>query len=170
MPKQISRLQYWLLPVVIVMQFSIGHCGKVYIAADKTIDLLFKVPLTTKLDNPPALTDIIEIASSDTVAGIQVLRKGGKVFGAIVDFARPGHLGKAGSLKIRIDSLQTALGRNVALKTLVLSATGKSKKLKAYLMLPLLGAGYFVKGGDAVLAEKDQRITVRTARFEEINF
>jgi hypothetical protein len=145
-------------------------CGKIYVAADTKIELILKTPISTSDEKPPLLSEIMEISSSDSIAGIEVFRKGGRIFGEITEFSKPGHLGKAGSLKIRIDSLQTVQGKIVVIKPVSLSASGKSKRLKAFLMLPLLGSGYFVKGSDAVLGEKGMIIPVRTAKFEEITF
>ncbi len=149
---------------------SDGQCGKVYVGAETKVDVLFKAPLSTSEDKPQDLSAILEIAKSDTVAGIEVFRKGGKVYGEVLEYVKPGHLGKPGSIRVRIDSLQTVQGRNIGVKPLGFSAVGKARKVRAYLMLPLLGYGYFVKGGDALLGEAGQVIPVRTAKFEELGF
>jgi len=168
--RNIAGFCLWISLSLALLVPGSGICGKVYLGADTKVEIILKTPLTTVDDKPPVFAELIEIASSDTVAGIEVFRKGGKVFGEIQVFTKPGHLGKAGKIKIKIDSLQTVQGKAVAVKPIDLSASGKSKRLKAYLMLPLLGSGYFVKGDDAVLGEKGQIIPVSTAKFEEITF
>jgi hypothetical protein len=150
--------------------FEDGFCGKVYLSADTKIDISLKSPISTKDPRPESIGAIFEVVSADSAAGIEVFRKGCRVFGRIVEFKQAGHLGKAGTLKISIDSVQTIQGKAVAVKSLFLSAQGKGKKLKAYMMLPLLGAGYFIKGDEAVLDAPPQPIPVHTLKFEEIAF
>jgi hypothetical protein len=147
-----------------------AHCGQVYLSADSQVEIVMKTPIGTKDEKPKSLGEYLEIAANDSSAGIEIFKKGGKVFAELITFERPGGLGKAGSLQIRIDSLQTVQGKRIAVKPVVLSAEGKAKKLKAYLMIPLLGYGFFVKGEHAVLGEPGKTILVRTARFEEIRF
>jgi hypothetical protein len=164
----------WKLITIILFFLSLfyqsGHCGKAYLSADTKVDITIKSPISTKDPQPKSLIGIIEIASSDSAAGVEIFRKGGKVAGRILEYKGAGHIGKPGALKIALDSLETVQGRMVAIKPFFLSADGKGKRLKACLMLPLLGAGYFVKGSDAILAAPPTPITVRTAKFEEITF
>jgi hypothetical protein len=147
-----------------------AFCGKVYLGADTQIMVVILDLISSGAARPESLNGILAIDSTYYIAGIEVFRKGGKVAGKVIEYSQAGHLGKAGFLKIRIDSLQTAVGKMVAVRPLELSAAGKAQKLKAYLMLPLLGYGYFVKGTDAVLGQKGQKISVRTVKFEEIEF
>ncbi len=148
-----------------------GHCGKVNVGAGTKIDLVLKAPITTKSEQTPSLSTLFEIASADSSAGVEIFRKGGRVYGQMMKFERPGHMGNPGRIQVRIDSVQTSKGKILAVKPLILSAEGKAKKLKAYLMLPLLGYGYFfVKGGHATLGEPGQIMQVSTAKFEEIVF
>jgi hypothetical protein len=150
--------------------FSAVFAGKVYIQEGKIIGLKFKADISTEMDQVPVFSEIVEVASSDTVAGIVVFQPGCKVFGD-VKLKKPGHLGKPGSLRMQIDSVQSVQGKIIAIKQpLVMSIVGKSKKKKALLMLPLLGAGYFIKGEHAILKEKDKIILAKTARLEEITF
>jgi hypothetical protein len=147
-----------------------GYCGKAYLSADTKVDITIKSPISTKDPRPQSLIGVIEIASNDSAAGVEIFRKGGKVFGRILEYKGAGHIGKPGALKIVIDSLETVQGKVIAIKPFFLSASGKGKRLKACLMLPLLGVGYFVKGSDAILAAPPTPISVRTAKFEEITF
>jgi hypothetical protein len=144
--------------------------GKIYIQEGKQIGIKFKTDISTESEQVPKFGEIAEVASSDTIAGVVVFQPGCKVFGDI-KFKKPGHLGKPGSLRVQIDSVQTIQGKMIPIKQpLVLSITGKSNKKKALLMLPLLGYGFLVKGDHAVLQEKDKIIPAKTARLEEIIF
>jgi hypothetical protein len=146
-------------------------CGKVNIAAGTKVAIHLKAPVSTENEAPSNLASIFEIASSDSMAGIEVFKKGGRVIGRVVEFKKPGRLGKPGEVQVRVDSLETVWGKLIAVRPVTLSVVGKAKKLKAYLTLPLLGYGYFfVKGGHAVLGAADQEYQVLTAKFEEITF
>jgi hypothetical protein len=152
------------------LSFSPAFGGKIYIQEGKQIGIKFKADISTESDQEPKFGDIAEVASSDTIAGIVVFQPGCKVFGDI-KLKKPGHLGRPGSLRVQIDSVQTIQGKMIAIKQpLVLSLTGKSNKKKALLMLPLLGYGYLIKGDHAILQEKDKIIPAKTARLGEINF
>jgi hypothetical protein len=165
------KMKYLKIALLLaVLLCRIGYCGKAYMSANTKVDITIKTPISTKDQKPSSLKGIIEIASADSSAGVEIFRKGGQVFGRIVEFAKAGNLGKPGALRIILDSLETVQGKIVAIKPLPLSAVGKGKKLKAYLMLPLFGAGYFVKGSDAILEARPEPITVQTAKFEEITF
>jgi hypothetical protein len=144
--------------------------GKVYIGADTQVGVILLDSISTSLPRPQSFDGILVIDSSYNVAGVEVFKKGAKASATVISYSGAGHLGKGGSIKIRIDSLQTVTGKMVAVRPLELSVTGKGKKLKAYLMLPLLGYGYFIKGEDATLGHKGQVFHLRTAKFEEINF
>ena len=156
----------------ILFLYSDGYCDKINLSAGSKIKIRYKKQLTTESVKIQSLSNIMEVVSGDVVAGIEVFRPEAKVYGEVLTHKKPGRLGKPGYIKVRIDSVEAIGGSNIAVKPIPLSATGKSKRLKAYLLLPLLGYGYFfVKGGHAMLGEDQEKIiTVKTARFEEIHF
>jgi hypothetical protein len=168
-----SDYKAFCLPVIAFLLWLVSSPifgGKIYIQEGKQIGIRFKADISTDSDQAPKFGDIVEVASSDTIAGVVVFQPGCKVFGDI-KLKKPGHLGKPGSLRVQIDSVQTIQGKIIPIKQpLVLSLTGKSNRKKALLMLPLLGYGYLVKGDHAILQEKDKTIPAKTARLEEINF
>jgi hypothetical protein len=170
---KIVRIAYLVVFPVILLSAAVrdGHCGKVNVGAGTKVNLILKAPITTKSEKAPDPAVIIEVASTDSLAGVEIFRKGNRIYGSVLKFDRPGHLGKPGSIRVRIDSVQTSKGMVIAVKPLTLSAEGKAKKLKAYLTLPFLGYGYFfVKGGHATIGEPGQILQVSTAKFEEIVF
>ena len=160
--------------ILILFLFSVycpqANCGKVNLPAGMEIGLKFKNPLSTKSETAPPLNDIIEVAVGDTIAGVGVLARGGRVYGRVIEFKKPRSVGRGGSIKIELDSIQTVLGKNIQIKPIILSARGKNKRTKAIPLLLLLGYGFFVKGEHAVLGEQEKAITVRTAKFEELVF
>jgi hypothetical protein len=148
-----------------------GFCDKVNLSAGSKIEIRYKRSLTTRSDKPPSTDKIFEVAAGDTIASIEIFHPGSRVFCRIIEFDKPGHLGKPGFIQLQIDSVEAVGGRNIAVVPIQLSARGQSKKLKACLFLPLLGYGYFIKGGQAALGDDGQKIiTVKTARYEEIHF
>lgn len=162
--------QILLIAFFICLLLSPIFGGKIYIQEGKQIDIKFKADISTESDQIPKLEDIAEVASSDTIAGIIVFQPGCKVFGDI-SMKKPGHLGKPGSLRARIDSVQTVQGKIVPIRQpLVLSISGNGHRKKAFMMLPLLGYGYFIKGDHAILQVKDKTIAAKIARMEEISF
>lgn len=165
-----SALQILLFVLLMWFPLSLVFGGKIYIQEGKQIGIKFISDISTESDQIPKLEDIAEVASSDTIAGIIVFKPGCKIFGDI-KVKKPGRLGKPGSLRAQIDSIQTVQGKVVPVRQpLVLSITGKSHRKKAYMMLPLLGYGYLIKGEHAILSIKDKVITAKIARMEEINF
>ncbi|NLI15093.1 MAG: hypothetical protein GX409_02280 [candidate division Zixibacteria bacterium] len=165
-----KSLKVILIWFIFTFHFSPVFGGKIYIQAGKQIDIKFISDISTETEQPMRLEQIAEVASEDTIAGVIVFKPGCKIFGEI-KANKPGHLGKPGNLRVRIDSVQTVQGKTVPIRQpLVLSITGKSHKRKALMMLPLLGYGYFIKGEHAILKVKDKIITAKTARMEEINF
>ena len=165
-----NALQVLLIAFLVWLPISTVIGGKIYIQEGKQIGIKFNDDISTESDQIPKLGDIAEVASSDTIAGVIVFQPGCKIFGDIT-MKKPGHLGKPGSLRAQIDSVQTVQGKIVPIRQpLVLSITGKSNRKKAFMMLPLLGYGYLVKGDHAILQVKNKIITAKIARMEEINF
>jgi len=160
--------------LLILMSFIIfcpqADGGKVNLPAGMEISLKFKNQLSTEAEGAPPLNDILEIAAGSTIAGVEVLAPGGRVFGRVIEFKKPRSVGRGGSIKIEIDSVQTMLGKNIPIKPVMLSVHGKNKRTKAIPLLLLLGYGFLVKGEHAVLGEQEKVITVKTAKFEEIVF
>ena len=154
----------------IILFNSIAYCDKININAGREIKIKYKSKLSTELEKSKNLSNVLEIAQNVSVAGIDVFKAGGIVFGEILKFKKPGRLGKPAVIKVRIDSVQAISGKNIAVKPVPLSAKGKNKRLKAYLLLPLLGYGYFIRGGHALLGSDEIELTVKTMRFEEITF
>lgn len=154
----------------IILFNTTAYCDKININAGREIKIKYKSKLSTELDKSKNLSDVLEIAQNISVAGIDVFKAGGTVYGEILKFKKPGRLGKPAVIKVRIDSVQAINGKNIAVKPVPLSVKGKSKRLKAYLLLPLLGYGYFIRGGHALLGSDEIELTVKTARFEEITF
>jgi hypothetical protein len=99
-----------------------------------------------------------------------VIRQGDAVYCEIIKFKKPGLLGGGGEIEIRIDSVQTALGKNIKVDSESLKAKGKSKRLKALLMLPILGYGILIRGDHAELGRQDDTITLKTSELEQISF
>ena len=147
-----------------------AFCGKVYIPQGTEISVKFKADLTTKSDNIPSGTEIFEVATNQKITGVEAIRQGGSVYCEIIKFKKPGFLGSGGEIEIRIDSIQTALGKNIKVDNKLLIAKGKNKKLKAFLMLPVLGYGFFIKGDHAQLGRQNDVINLKTSEFETINF
>lgn len=149
---------------------STVYSGKVYISKGTEIQAKYKLNLSTELKNQPAAIEIFEIASNQKISGIGVIRQGDAVYCEIVKFKKPGLLGGGGAIEIRIDSIQTALGKNIKVESITLKAEGKSKRLKAILMLPILGYGILIKGDQAELGKQNDTITLKTAELEQIAF
>ena len=149
---------------------STVYSGKVYISKGTEIPVIYKLTLSTELKNQPAASEIFEIASDQKISGIGVIRQGDAVYCEIIKFKKPGLLGSGGEIEIRIDSIQTALGKNIRVESKSLKAKGKSKRLKAILMLPLLGYGILVKGDQAELGKQHDTINLKTSELEQITF
>jgi hypothetical protein len=79
-------------------------------------------------------------------------------------------LGGGGKIEIRIDSVQTALAKNIDVESTLLKAKGKSKRLKAILMLPILGYGILVRGDQAELGKQNDTLILKTSELEQISF
>ena len=154
----------------IILFNTTAYCDKININAGREIKVKYKSKLSTEIEKSKNLSEILEIAHNISVAGIDVFKAGGTVYGKVLKFNKPGRLGKPAVIKVRIDSVQAISGKNIAVKPVPLSAQGKSKRLKAYLLLPLLGYGYFIRGGHALLGSDEIELTVKTLRFEEITF
>lgn len=146
------------------------HAGKVYIPKGTEIPAKYRLTLSTELKNKPAESEVFEIASNQKISGINVIRQGDTVYCEIVKFKKPGLLGGGGAIEVRIDSIQTALGKNIRVESETLMAKGKSKRLKAILMLPLLGYGILVKGEPAELGRQNETVILKTSELEQINF
>ena|GEM_PF-1757609 len=146
------------------------YAGKVYIPKGTEIPVSYKLTLSTELKTQPAAGEIFEIAADQKISGIGVIRQGDAVYCEIIKFKRPGSLGSGGTIEIRVDSIQTALGKNIEVEGKLLRAKGKSKKLKAILMLPLLGYGILIKGEPAELGKQNDTIILKTSELEQITF
>ncbi|UCE65153.1 MAG: hypothetical protein JSU85_09760 [Candidatus Zixiibacteriota bacterium] len=146
------------------------HAGKVYISKGTEIPAKYRLTLSTELKNKPAESEIFEIASDQKISGIGVIRQGDAVYCEIIEFKKPGLLGSGGAIEVRIDSIQTALGKNIKVESITLKAKGKSKRLKAFLMLPVLGYGILVKGDQAELGRQNDIISLKTLELEAISF
>jgi len=147
-----------------------GSCGKAYIPKGTEIAISYKINLSTELKEKPTATEIFEIAANQTISGIEVIQQGGKVFCEITDFKKPGLLGGAGFIEVRIDSVRTALGRNITVEAKILNSQGSSKRLKALLMLPILGYGLLVKGEHAELGKQNETVILKTSELNSISF
>jgi hypothetical protein len=163
-----------LFPLIMFLAFSImapqAYCGKVYIPKGTDISVKFKLNLSTELKSKPANNEIFEIAEGRTISGIEVIQAGGEVFCEITKFKKPGLLGGGGEIEVRIDSVRTALGKNIAIESKILSHKGKSNRLKAILMLPALGYGLLVKGENADLGKQNDTINLKTSELNSISF
>ncbi|MCD6161525.1 MAG: hypothetical protein J7K40_03810 [candidate division Zixibacteria bacterium] len=164
------RVIAYILAVIVLFNTA-AYCDKINVSAGREIKIKYKSKLSTELEQSKKLSDILEISQNVAIGGIDVFKAGGTVYGEIIKFKKPGRLGKPAVIKVRIDSVQAIGGKNIRVKPVSLSAKGKSKKLKACLLLPLLGYGYFfVRGGHALLGSDEIELTVKTARFAEIAF
>lgn len=150
--------------------FSAAISGKVYIPQGTDIQVKFKADITTGADIKPLDTEILEIAADQKFSGINVIRQGDKVFCRIIKFKKPGLLGGGGAIEVRVDSVQTALGKNIGVESKTLTAKGKSKRLKALLLLPALGYGILIRGDHAELGRQNDTVTLKTSELEQISF
>lgn len=146
------------------------HAGKVYIPKGTEITAKYRLTLSTELKNEPTASEIFEIASDQKISGIKVIRQGDSVYCEIIEFKKPGLLGGGGAIEIRIDSIQTAMGKNIRVESETLKTKGKSNRLKAILMLPLLGYGILVKGEPAELGRQNDTVILKTSQLEQITF
>jgi hypothetical protein len=132
------------LVFVYIIVPAVAFCGKVYIPKGTEIPVKFKSDITSDRGSKPSSLDIFH--------------------------KKPGLLGGGGEIEIRIDSVQTALGKNIKVDSESLKAKGKSKRLKALLMLPILGYGILIRGDHAELGRQDDTITLKTSELEQISF
>lgn len=147
-----------------------AYSGKVYIPSGTEIQAKFKADITSDRGIKPSGTDIFEVAANQKISGVGVIRQGDAVYCEIIKFKKPGLLGGGGEIEIRVDSIQTALGKNIEVESKILKAKGKSKRLKALLMLPVLGYGILIKGDHAELGKQNDTITLTTSELEQISF
>lgn len=144
--------------------------GKVYVPKGTEITIKFKLDLSTEIKTKPSPDDIFEIAASQKITGIDVLTEGGRVFCEITEFRKPGALGRGGAIEIRIDSVSTALGKNIRVESKLLANHGKSNKTKALLLLPALGYGFLIKGAHAELGRENDTVILKTSDLGAISY
>jgi hypothetical protein len=144
--------------------------GKVYVPKGTEISVKYKLNLTTEMAPKPYGGEIFEVASKQVISGIEVFQAGGEVFCEITKFKKPGLLGGGGEIEIRIDSVKTTLGKNIAVESQILKSKGKNNRLKAILMVPILGYGFLVKGEHAELGKPNETIILKTAELNSITF
>ena len=149
---------------------SIAYCGKVYIPKGTEIPVKFKITFSTELEDIPTDDEIFEVASNQVISGIKVIQQGGKAYCKTIKFKKPGFLGGGGAIEVRIDSIKTTLGRNIHMESKTIKSQGKSKRLKALLMLPVLGYGFLIKGEHAELGKQNDTIILQTSKLETISF
>jgi hypothetical protein len=149
---------------------SVNYAGKVYIPKGTEIPAKYRLTLTSELKEKPTGNEIFEIASDQKISGIGVILQGDAVYCEIIKFKKPGLLGGAGEIEVRVDSIQTALGKNIKVESKILKAKGKNKRLKAILMLPLLGYGILIKGDQAELGKQNDTVILKTSQLEKIAF
>jgi hypothetical protein len=161
-----------LLVVLLALMISAPYAfaGKVYIPKGTEISVSYKVDISTGAKSRPAGDEILEIAADQTISNVKYLKKGGKVYCDIIKFKKPGLLGGGGTIEIRVDSVQTTLGKNISVENQILKAQGKSKKLKAIGMLPLLGYGLLVKGDHAKLAKRGETVVLKIPELISISY
>lgn len=153
-----------------LISFPAAFGGKVYIPQGTEIQAKFKADITTETGMKPSGMEILEVAADQKISGIGVIRQGDKVFCEVIKFKKPGLLGGGGAIEVKIDSIQTALGKNIKTESKTLTAIGKSKRLKAILMLPVLGYGILIKGDHAELGKQNGTVTLKTSELELITF
>jgi hypothetical protein len=158
------------LVFVYIIVPAVAFCGKVYIPKGTEIPVKFKSDITSDRGSKPSSLDIFQVASNQKISGVGVIRQGDAVYCEIIKFKKPGLLGGGGEIEIRIDSVQTALGKNIKVDSESLKAKGKSKRLKALLMLPILGYGILIRGDHAELGRQNDTITLKTSELEQISF
>lgn len=149
---------------------AVAYCGKVYIPQGTEIPVKFKIDITSDRGSKPSSLEILEVASNQKISGMGVIRQGDAVYCEIIKFKKPGLLGGGGEIEIRIDSVQTALGKNIKVESESLKAKGKSKRLKALLLLPALGYGILIKGDHAELGKQNDTVILKTSELEQISF
>jgi hypothetical protein len=159
-----------LVLIILIFDCPAALCGKVYIPKDTEISIAYKSDISSKLQSAPAADNIFEIAEDQSISGVKYIQKGDKVFCNVVKFKKPGGLGKGGEIEIQIDSVQTTLGKNIRVESEILKAKGKSKKLKAILLLPALGYGLLVKGDDAELGRQGETMIIITPELISISY
>jgi len=156
--------------LVFTMTVSTAYCGKVYVPKGTKISIKYKINLSTELKSQPGGSEIFEIAEGQTISGIEVIQPGDEVFCEITKFKKPGLLGGGGEIEIRIDSVQTSLGQNIAVETKILNSKGNNNRMKAILMLPALGYGLLIKGEQAELGKQNETIDLKTSELNSISF
>jgi len=92
---------------------------------------------------------------------VMVFEAGAPVLATITKFKKRGHIGSPGKIALQIEAVQALDGTFIPVRKLRVSTKGKSKKTIAIPLLLLLGAGYFIKGGDATIPQGDT-VVVRT--------
>jgi len=156
--------------MIYMMASSTAYCGKVYIPKGTEISVKYKINLSTELKSKPAADEVFEIASSQLISGIEVIQSGGEVFCEVTKFKKPGLLGGAGEIEVRIDSVRTALGKNITVQSKIFKCKGKNSRLKAILMLPILGYGLLIKGEHAELGKQNETVDLKTLELNSISF
>jgi len=155
---------------IFLLTTSQTYGGKVYIPKGTEISVKYKLNLTTEMAPKPSGGEIFEVASKQVISGIEVFQLGGEVFCEITKFKKPGLLGGGGEIEIRIDSVMTTLGKNIAVENQILKCKGKSNRLKAILMIPVLGYGFLVKGEHAELGKPNETIILKSSELNSISF
>jgi hypothetical protein len=144
--------------------------GKVYLSKGTEIPVKYMMTVSTESKTRPVESGLFEIASDQEISGIGVIRKGDAVYCEILKFKKPGLLGSGGEIEISIDSIHTALGKNISVEKKVLKAKGKSKRSKAIPMILLLGYGILIKGDHAELGKQNETVILKTSKLEQISF
>jgi hypothetical protein len=150
----------WFFIILCVSAVNEAFPQTVVIPEETKIKVLIDSDLSTSQD-PVNSTIYYKVAESVSLFNVIVIESGNPVKARITEIKKKGPLGKPGKIAVTIESVQAEDGTFVPIKPFRISHKGKSKKTKSLLMLPLLGLGYFIKGGEATIPEGDT-LTVKT--------
>ena len=152
-----------LLDVFCVSAVNPVFSQTVLIPEKTEVKVLIEPAFTTAIDPEKQKTQF-KIAEPVDLFGVVVFVTADPVKASITEFNKRGHLGKPGKIAVTIEAIQAGDGAMIPVKPKRISHRGESKKTLAYLLLPLLGAGYFIKGGDAAIPQGDTVVVATKER------
>ena len=114
--------------------------------------------------NPQSRSVTFKVAEPVSLFDVVVFAAGDPVFAKITEFQNRGHIGKPGKIAVTITSIKAQDGTMIPVRPIRLSHQGESKKTIALPLLLLLGAGYFIKGGDAAIPQGDTVVVATKKR------
>lgn len=152
---EISNIKKFFLCFLCASGVTRGSFAQTVVIPEKTPVKVIIDPGLKTSEEPKSRTLYLKVAESISLFDVIVFEKGAPVQSKITEFKKRGPLGKPGKVAVTLEAVQARDGKNIPLKKIRISRQGKSKKHIAFPLLLLLGAGYFIKGGDAEITPGD---------------